>query len=240
MRVWFYNNGGIGLICLHSHYNLDISLTTNLKNSVCGGQCEPSCSSSEPQPFLFSTFGKQGNGKGQFVSPWGVACDVIALGRCMWLTLATIASKSSQPRGSTIGCLGGVVRVEGNWLHGPRYVAVGSGIVYVSEHDNHRVSVFTTEGQFKASFGKRGAGPGEFVVSISVYISRYTFNSQLASLALIMPCYTSVCVEMIATMQIIWCMVSTQAHSKQFITGIHPTMQLTYCIILAIPMILNL
>ena len=37
MRVWFYNNGGIGLICLHSHYNLDIcilNLTTNLLNSV--------------------------------------------------------------------------------------------------------------------------------------------------------------------------------------------------------------
>ena len=26
MRVWFYNNGGIGLICLHSHYNLDICI----------------------------------------------------------------------------------------------------------------------------------------------------------------------------------------------------------------------
>ena len=38
MRVWFYNNGGIGLICLHivtttltfAFY----SLTTNLQNSV--------------------------------------------------------------------------------------------------------------------------------------------------------------------------------------------------------------
>ena len=25
MRVWFYNNGGIGLLCLHSHYNLDFA-----------------------------------------------------------------------------------------------------------------------------------------------------------------------------------------------------------------------
>ena len=37
MRVWFYNNGGIGLICWHSYCNLDIcSLTTNLQNSVQG------------------------------------------------------------------------------------------------------------------------------------------------------------------------------------------------------------
>ena len=45
----------------------------------------------------------------------------------------------------------------------PRHVAVDtSGMVYVSEEDNHRVSVFTTEGQFVTSFGRKGAGPGEF------------------------------------------------------------------------------
>ena len=45
----------------------------------------------------------------------------------------------------------------------PRYFAVNtSGMLYVSEEDNHCVSVFTTEGQFVTSFGKKGAGPGEF------------------------------------------------------------------------------
>ena len=34
--------------------------------------------------------------------------------------------------------------------------------VYVSEYDNHRVSVFTSEGQFVTSFGSRGEGPGQF------------------------------------------------------------------------------
>ena len=28
--------------------------------------------------------------------------------------------------------------------------------------DNHRVSVFTSEGVFVTSFGRRGSGPGEF------------------------------------------------------------------------------
>ena len=54
--------------------------------------------------------------------------------------------------------MGGVVRVGAI----ARCVAVDtSGMVYVSEEYNHRVSVFTTEGQFVASFGQKGAGPGE-------------------------------------------------------------------------------
>ena len=48
-------------------------------------------------------------------------------------------------------------------LASPHYVAVDtSGMVYVSDVKNHRVSVFTTEGQFVTSFGREGTGPGEF------------------------------------------------------------------------------
>ena len=32
--------------------------------------------------------------------------------------------------------------------------------VYVSEYSNHRVSVFTSEGQFVMSFGRHGSGSG--------------------------------------------------------------------------------
>ena len=42
-------------------------------------------------------------------------------------------------------------------------VAVDSrGMVFVSESKNHRISVFTTEGQFVKSFGQRGTKVGEF------------------------------------------------------------------------------
>ena len=34
--------------------------------------------------------------------------------------------------------------------------------VYVSECGSHRVSVFTSEGQFVTSFGSEGEGPGQF------------------------------------------------------------------------------
>ena len=48
-------------------------------------------------------------------------------------------------------------------LNRPCGVAIDtSDRVYVSESSNHRVSVFTSEGQFLTSFGKEGARPGEF------------------------------------------------------------------------------
>ena len=34
--------------------------------------------------------------------------------------------------------------------------------VYVSEYLHHRVSVFTSEGQFVTLFGSEGEGPGQF------------------------------------------------------------------------------
>jgi len=49
-------------------------------------------------------------------------------------------------------------------LDRPNSVAIdSSGMVYVSEWNNHRVSVFTSEGQFVTSFGKLGKGSGEFL-----------------------------------------------------------------------------
>ena len=34
--------------------------------------------------------------------------------------------------------------------------------LYVSENENHRISVFNSEDQFVLSFGSEGKGPGEF------------------------------------------------------------------------------
>ena len=35
-------------------------------------------------------------------------------------------------------------------------------VVYVTEQNNHRVSVFTSEGKFLTSFGTTGSGSGQF------------------------------------------------------------------------------
>ena len=37
-----------------------------------------------------------------------------------------------------------------------------NNVVYVSEWENHRISVFTSEGVFVTSFGSRGQKPGQF------------------------------------------------------------------------------
>ena len=36
------------------------------------------------------------------------------------------------------------------------------GVVYVSEHDNHRLTVLTSDDKFVTSFGREGSEPGQF------------------------------------------------------------------------------
>ena len=106
------------------------------------------------------TFGKEGNGKGQFIYPWGVACD--STGKVYVADTQNHRIQVFTAEGKFIRMFGRRGQGKGE-LAKPRYVAVDtSGMVYVSEVDNHRVSVFTTEGHFVTSFGREGAGPGEF------------------------------------------------------------------------------
>ncbi len=52
---------------------------------------------------------------------------------------------------------------EGN-LNYPTGIAIdASGLIYVSEDGNDRISVFTSEGQFISTFGRGGSGPGEII-----------------------------------------------------------------------------
>ena len=107
-----------------------------------------------------STFGKYGNGKGQFVDPWGIACD--STGKVYVADTANHRIQVFTAEGKFIMTFGRRGQSRGE-LARPHYVAVDtSGMVYVSEWDNYRISVFTTEGQFVTSFGREGAGSEEF------------------------------------------------------------------------------
>ena len=115
---------------------------------------------------FFSTFGKKGSGKRQFSSPHGIACDSTGKVYVADRYNHRIQVFTADHKFFRMFERHGQGRGE---LNEPVGIAVdSSGNVYVSEHPNiyvsdHRVSVFTSKGQFVTSFGKLGNGPGEFV-----------------------------------------------------------------------------
>ena len=107
-----------------------------------------------------STFGKQGNGKGQFTHPWGIACD--STGKVYVADSRNHCIRVFTAEGKFLRMFGRRGHGRGE-LASPSYVAVDtSGMVYVSESVNHCISVFSSEGQFVTSFGRKGERPGEF------------------------------------------------------------------------------
>jgi DNA-binding beta-propeller fold protein YncE len=50
-------------------------------------------------------------------------------------------------------------------------IAIGpDGLVYVSDADNHRVQVFTAEGEFVHEFGELGSAPGQFTIPFDLSV----------------------------------------------------------------------
>ena len=109
-----------------------------------------------------STFGKNGSGKGQFYSPWGIACDS---------TGKVYVADTGNHRIQVFTAEGKFLMMFGRRGHGrgeldrPVDVAIdASGTVYVSEDGNSRVSVFTSGGHFMTSFGEGLGRPGGLAV----------------------------------------------------------------------------
>ncbi len=101
------------------------------------------------------TFGTEGSGCGQFISPCGVTCDS---------TGNVYVADSGNHRIQVFTALGQFLRMFGEReLYFPDGVAVDtSGLVYVSEGRNHRISVFTSAGDLVTSLGGEGHGEGLF------------------------------------------------------------------------------
>lgn len=119
-----------------------------------------------------SKFGEKGNGKGQFNCPSGIACD--STGNVYVTDKYNHRIQVFTPKGVFLRMFGSHGPGSGEF-NCPRGIAIDcSDLVYVSEGlylrkrpmveewDNHRVSVFTSKGQFVTAFGRRGTGPGEF------------------------------------------------------------------------------
>ena len=90
----------------------------------------------------------------EFIYPYGIACDSTVMVYVIQVFTADGKSlRMSGRRGQIRGVLGR-----------PYCIAINtsSGIMYISEGDNYSVSVFTSEGQFVTSFGKKEEAPGQF------------------------------------------------------------------------------
>ena len=124
---------------------------------------------------FFSTFGKPGTGRAQFVKPQGIACD--SSGKVYVADSRNHRIQVFTAEGVFLRMFGRCGKRAGE-LNFPVGVAIDSNdLVYVSELSNHRVSVFTSEGQFVTSFGEF-SGPFGLAVDTSgvAYVCDYDKN----------------------------------------------------------------
>jgi tripartite motif-containing protein 2/3/tripartite motif-containing protein 71 len=108
-----------------------------------------------------STFGEEGKGEGQFLSPGCLACD--STGKVYVADQGNHRIQVFTAEGKFLSKFGRRGQGRGE-LDKPVGVAIDArDMVYISEWGNNRVSVFTSKGEFLTSFGKEGRGPGEFM-----------------------------------------------------------------------------
>ena len=115
-----------------------------------------------------STFGSRGRKHGEFIQPWDVSFDSDG-----FVYIADSGNhriqvfeyrKLPKPKWNFIRTIGKKGSEDGQ-LMWPSSVFVdrkNQNLVYITEDDNYRVSVFTHLGEFKKSFGKKGSSAGEF------------------------------------------------------------------------------
>ena len=98
-----------------------------------------------------TTFGEEGEDKGQFTFPSGITCD--NAGNVYVTEFGNDRLQVFTAEGKFLRMFGKYGRGEGDLIY-PSGIALdpSSEHVYISEIDNHRISVFTCEGQFVTSF----------------------------------------------------------------------------------------
>jgi DNA-binding beta-propeller fold protein YncE len=110
--------------------------------------------------------GCQGDGRGQFSEPWGIA--VAPDGAVYVSDLWNHRVQKFDAQGNFLnmwgkwGDTGGALADPGSFF-GPRGLAVGQdGNLYAADTGNKRIQSFTPNGEFVAQYGGAGAGHGQF------------------------------------------------------------------------------
>ena len=109
------------------------------------------------------SFGQQGSGNGQLSSPIGVTVD--ADGLVYVCNYGNNHIDVFKEDGTFVKQFG-----DGHLSH-PWGVTVHNKQVYVADTWNHRISIFTLEGQLIRTIGSQGSGPGQFSWPSAVAIS---------------------------------------------------------------------
>ena len=109
------------------------------------------------------SFGQQGSGNGQLDSPTGIAVDADGL---------VYVGNRRNHHIEKFRMDGTFVKQFGvGHLPNPWGVTVNNKQFFVAESGNHRISIFTLEGQLIRTIGSRGSGPGQFDYPSAVAIS---------------------------------------------------------------------
>ena len=109
------------------------------------------------------TFGERGKGEGQLNFPLGI--DVSANGQVFVANQWNCVSVFTED-GTFIRTIG-----QGKLWYPSDVLVHSSGLVYVADSANHRIAVFSLEGELVRTFGSEGGGKGEFKYPSGVAVS---------------------------------------------------------------------
>lgn len=111
-------------------------------------------------PAFFATWGTQGNGDGQFESPYGIA--VGPNGRIYVADTGNNRIQVFDGNRTFVTAWGSAGTGDGEF-NGPSGIAVDAdNFVYVTDRFNHRVQQFSGDGVFITKWGVEGSGDGQF------------------------------------------------------------------------------
>ena len=119
-------------------------------------------------------FGSHGSGPGQFNDPSDTACDSSGIVYVTDYSNHRVQLFSAD--GQFISSFDGSKGSQPGQFNGPCSICIDStDTVYVTDQ-NHRVSAFTTNGQFLKCFGEKGSGEGELNFPDGIAVDNTTKN----------------------------------------------------------------
>ncbi len=125
-----------------------------------------------PEGAILRTWGRKGNGDGEFNEPWGIA--VAPDGSVFVADTWNHRVQKFDAQGRFITKWGLFeASTEPYRFYGPRDIAISpSGDVLVADTGNKRIQVFDQDGAFLRAFGSEGTAPGQFREPVGVAVGR--------------------------------------------------------------------